>query len=674
MMMDALWRAAFLAANLWGASNAAGVVDVPDGGTVIMGGLPPYIIDSRIEYFPPTYLIESRTEYGPPILSRIPYVSRLFRTVGWSHTAMKVLPPIMVGEQCESQPPSEKEILRTLAELTRVEGFYEESRDGVSMTFEKLVDQVDPPRFFPLIGPAQFHHVNWKCTVNFTETIKLSFPVSFEVKRKCSEVVYIDKDHLHLHVGASEKDDAEAQEIRPLPTATKPAKCAAVPQVQLDIVVATINRSARPKLTYPWVDSPVIDPLAARKFMDNLRAEGVLKIVTQPSMLVLNGQTGTMAVGQDLEILTDTGLITQPLGARVEVTPKVMADGKIHLRLITEISALDAANDNPAGDRSLRVQHIETTAAMKPGQTHAISQVTQKERETEKRITLIDNNPFIGAFWMTIRKREGINEDTVILVTPHIVTPCCCEAEEQEQPDTRVVACWENRAGSMVGSVYLFSEETKRTIEAVGRLEVQAFDMAPALRGEEPRLLAQWTFDGEALKKLQRKDQIGVGYTLTAPWADLPANVENIKLTTVYVPGQGASRSDEPTYVARIKSESEARQAQQSDERPTKVVHALAVSNKSETRQMSLDDIIRLAKNGVSDKVIIGQIGPTESKFYLTVEDVVRLSKNGVSDFVIWVLVDNSEFDLTVDDLISLTRRGVSDTLIRYMQDRPKKR
>ncbi len=45
-------------------------VNVPDGGTVVLGGF--------------RFVAEERTEYGPPILSKIPYLSRLFRNVGWS--------------------------------------------------------------------------------------------------------------------------------------------------------------------------------------------------------------------------------------------------------------------------------------------------------------------------------------------------------------------------------------------------------------------------------------------------------------------------------------------------------------------------------------------------------------------------------------------------------------
>src|SRR5437588_559088 len=84
-----------------------------------------------------------------------------------------VLPPIPPGHRplCED-PPDRAEILRTMQRVTRgIPYIFEEFRDDIEFTVEKIVDRIDPPRFFPLIGPAQLHHCHWKCTVYFTETI-----------------------------------------------------------------------------------------------------------------------------------------------------------------------------------------------------------------------------------------------------------------------------------------------------------------------------------------------------------------------------------------------------------------------------------------------------------------------------------------------------------------------
>jgi type II secretory pathway component GspD/PulD (secretin) len=68
-------------------------VAVPDGGTVLMGGL--------------KRLSEGRNEYGPPILSKIPYINRLFKNVGYGRSAesllMMVTPRIIIQAEEEER-------------------------------------------------------------------------------------------------------------------------------------------------------------------------------------------------------------------------------------------------------------------------------------------------------------------------------------------------------------------------------------------------------------------------------------------------------------------------------------------------------------------------------------------------------------------------------------------
>jgi hypothetical protein len=115
-----------------------------------------------------------------------------------------IMPPLREGFPppiCED-PPSEQEVLRAMPRVTRgVPYVYEEFRDGIQIVTERLVDKIDPPRFFPLVGPAQLHHCHWKCTIYYTETVQSSYPFPVKVVKNRVEVVYIDKDHLHLFVG-----------------------------------------------------------------------------------------------------------------------------------------------------------------------------------------------------------------------------------------------------------------------------------------------------------------------------------------------------------------------------------------------------------------------------------------------------------------------------------------
>jgi hypothetical protein len=113
-----------------------------------------------------------------------------------------ILPPLTPGAPpplCED-PPDESQVLRAWPHVVRgVPYFYEEFRDDVQIVSERIKDTIDPPRFFPLVGPAQLHHCHWKCTIYYTETIESNYPWPFRCKKPRVQVIYIDKDHLHLY-------------------------------------------------------------------------------------------------------------------------------------------------------------------------------------------------------------------------------------------------------------------------------------------------------------------------------------------------------------------------------------------------------------------------------------------------------------------------------------------
>jgi hypothetical protein len=117
-----------------------------------------------------------------------------------------ILPPIRDGfppPLCED-PPSDREVLRTMPRVIRgIPYVVEEFRDDIQIIKNRLVDKIDPPRFFPLVGMAQLHHCHWECVVYYNETVMSSYPFPMQTKKRRVQVVYIDKDHLHLYVGTN---------------------------------------------------------------------------------------------------------------------------------------------------------------------------------------------------------------------------------------------------------------------------------------------------------------------------------------------------------------------------------------------------------------------------------------------------------------------------------------
>ena len=121
-----------------------------------------------------------------------------------------IMPPIRAGFPppiCEDAP-SDAEVLRAMPRVPRgVPYVYETFRDDIVIVKNRMVDKIDPPRFFPLVGPAQLHHCHWECVIYYNELVQSDYPFPVYVRKARVQVIYIDKDHLHLYVG----DDPETQ-------------------------------------------------------------------------------------------------------------------------------------------------------------------------------------------------------------------------------------------------------------------------------------------------------------------------------------------------------------------------------------------------------------------------------------------------------------------------------
>jgi len=115
-----------------------------------------------------------------------------------------ILGPLTAGGPAVAlDPPSDDEVMRAFDRARPIEGglplLHEVQRNNVRIVKEKIADYVDPPRFVPLIGPAQLHHAHYKCTVYYSEVTRVGWPVPHTLRDEDSvEVIYIDHNHFHM--------------------------------------------------------------------------------------------------------------------------------------------------------------------------------------------------------------------------------------------------------------------------------------------------------------------------------------------------------------------------------------------------------------------------------------------------------------------------------------------
>jgi hypothetical protein len=124
----------------------------------------------------------------------------------WEHERYERVPimgPITSGGPAIAlDPPSDDEVMRALERVNQLEGgiplLWERQRNNVRIVKDLIADYVDPPRFYPLVGPAQQHHAHYKCTVYFSERTIVGWPIPHTLEDSDSvEVLYIDHNHLH---------------------------------------------------------------------------------------------------------------------------------------------------------------------------------------------------------------------------------------------------------------------------------------------------------------------------------------------------------------------------------------------------------------------------------------------------------------------------------------------
>jgi hypothetical protein len=136
-----------------------------------------------------------------------PYFQKRQEDLFWNHERYErapILGPIIPGGPMVAlDPPSDDEVMRALEKANPIQGglpfLHERQRNNVRIVKEKIADYVDPPRVVPLLGPVQLHHAHYKCTVYYTEIVRVGWPVPHTlVDEDSQEVLYIDHNHFHM--------------------------------------------------------------------------------------------------------------------------------------------------------------------------------------------------------------------------------------------------------------------------------------------------------------------------------------------------------------------------------------------------------------------------------------------------------------------------------------------
>jgi pilus assembly protein CpaC len=190
--------------------------------------------------------------------------------------------------------------------------------------------------------------------------------------------------------------------------------------------------------------------------MRAMESAGVVRTLAEPNLTAISGESATFIAGGEFPIpagyscdptthVCTTQITYKKFGISLNFTPVVLGEGRISLRVMTEVSELSNDNSitvsqaisqnstNSITIPSVRTRRAETTLEIPSGGSMAMAGLIQQQtKQAVNGIPGVDQLPILGALF---RSQDYVNNETelMVLVTPYVVRAVA--QKELSRPD-----------------------------------------------------------------------------------------------------------------------------------------------------------------------------------------------------------------------------------------------
>src|SRR6202171_1561615 len=184
-----------------------------------------------------------------------------------------------------------------------------------------------------------------------------------------------------------------------------------------------------------------------------METAGVVRTLAEPNLTAISGESATFISGGEFPIPTGVTCQTttggaigncvqtvsfKKFGISLNFTPVVLSEGRISLRVMTEVSEVSTENSLTGGAGgttipSIKTRRAETTLEIPSGGSMAMAGLIQEQtKQAVNGMPGIDSLPIFGALF---RSQDFVNHETelMVLVTPYIVR--AVSQKELSRPD-----------------------------------------------------------------------------------------------------------------------------------------------------------------------------------------------------------------------------------------------
>jgi pilus assembly protein CpaC len=172
-----------------------------------------------------------------------------------------------------------------------------------------------------------------------------------------------------------------------------------------------------------------------------METAGVVRTLAEPNLTAISGESATFISGGEFPIPTGVTCQTTTAGAvgqcvqtvsfkkfgiSLNFTPVVLTEGRISLRVMTEVSEISPENALTGGAGgttipSIKTRRAETTLEIPSGGSMAMAGLIQEQtKQAVNGLPGVDQLPVLGALF---RSQDFVNNQTelMVIVTPYIV-------------------------------------------------------------------------------------------------------------------------------------------------------------------------------------------------------------------------------------------------------------
>ena len=190
--------------------------------------------------------------------------------------------------------------------------------------------------------------------------------------------------------------------------------------------------------------------------VDLLQANGMARVLAEPTLVALSGQSASFLAGGELPILEPQGLGSttisfKPFGIGLTVTPTVLSPDRIALKVAPEASDLDYSRGitlEGVQVPAITTRRADTTVELGDGETFVIGGLVSSQTSSMvSKVPLLGDIPVIGSFFRNLNQKQE-DKELVIVVTPRLVRPLArgteiaMPGESESKPRMPVWGSW----------------------------------------------------------------------------------------------------------------------------------------------------------------------------------------------------------------------------------------